>query len=56
MIEYLKGVRQEARKVVFPEFDEVKKNTLIVLGVCAACALFMWGVSTLIIEGLKVIM
>jgi preprotein translocase SecE subunit len=56
MIEYLKGVRQEARKIVFPEKNEVKRNTLIVLGVCTACAAFMWAISSLVIEGLKVIM
>lgn len=56
MLEYLKGVRQEARKIVFPEKDEVKKNTITVIGVCITCALFMWAVSSLVIEGLKVIM
>lgn len=56
MLEYLKGVRQEAKKIVFPEKEEVRRNTLIVLGVCIACATFMWAVSSLVIEGLKVVM
>lgn len=56
MLEYIKGVRQEAKKIVFPEWDEVKKNTLIVIGVCTACALVMWAISSLVIEGLKVVM
>jgi preprotein translocase SecE subunit len=56
MLEYLKGVRQEAAKIVFPEKEEVRKNTLIVLAICTVSALGMWGVSTLVIEGLKVIM
>lgn len=54
MWEFIKGVRKEATKVVFPTWDEVKKNTLIVVAVCAASALVLWGVSELIIEGLKV--
>ena len=56
MIEYLKGVRQEAKKIVFPEKEEVRKNTITVIAVCTVCAAFMWAISTVVIEGLKVIM
>lgn len=49
-IEYIKGVRSEARKIVFPSSDEVKKNTAVVLGVCGAAALMLWGVSELVIK------
>lgn len=56
MFETIKGVRSEAKKIVFPTFDEVKKNTAVVIGVCTAAALLLWGVSELIIIGLKVVL
>lgn len=49
-IEYIKGVKAEARKIIFPEPKEVRNDTLIVLGVCVSSALGLWAVSELIIK------
>lgn len=50
LIEYLKGVRKEAKKIIFPTKDEVKKNTLVTIAVCAGCAVLLWGVSEIVIK------
>ena len=44
MLEFVKNVKKEARKVVFPELDEVKKHVLVVIGICSVTALLLWGV------------
>lgn len=53
MLEYIKGVRKEAGKIVFPTAEEVRRNALIVIGVCAASALVLWGISEAILFVLK---
>lgn len=53
MIEYIKGVRKEAGKVIFPDSEEVRKKTAIVIGVCGACALLLWGMSELVLLALR---
>ena len=44
--EYLKGVKAELKKVVWPTRKEAAKLTLIVFIVCAIFALFFWLVDT----------
>ena len=44
MLEFIKGVRKEAKKITFPEMDEVKKYALVVIGICAVTAVLLWGV------------
>ena len=56
MIEYHKGVKKEAEKIVFPEKKEVKRNTIIVFGVCTFAAIYLWGITSLVIEALKAVM
>ena len=56
MLEYIKGVRKEASKIIFPDKEDIKRKTLIVFAVCGASALFLWGISELVIEGLKVVL
>ena len=45
-VEYLKGVRTELKKVVWPTKKETQKYTVIVLVVCAAFALLFWLMDT----------
>ena len=56
MFNYLKGVKKEIKKTVFPTTEEVKRNTLIVIAFCSVISLVMWGITTTILEGLKVIL
>lgn len=44
--EYLKGVKAELKKVVWPTRKETLKLTAIVIVVCALFALFFWLVDT----------
>jgi preprotein translocase subunit SecE len=44
--EYLKGVRSEFKKVVWPTKKETYKYTGVVLVVCAFFALFFWLLDT----------
>ncbi|MDO5441535.1 MAG: preprotein translocase subunit SecE [Bacillota bacterium] len=44
--EYLKGVKAELKKVVWPTKKETVKLTFIVIVVCALFALFFWLVDT----------
>ena len=50
MIEYIKNVRAEAKKVIFPEKNEVKNSTITTIAVCTAAALLLWGASELVIK------
>ena len=52
---YLTSVKKEAKKIVFPDIKDVRKNALIVIGVCTFAALLFWGVSEIILKGLEVI-
>jgi len=43
---YLRGVRQELKKVVWPTRDELLTDTAVVFAVCAFFALLFWGIDT----------
>ncbi len=43
---YLRGVRQELKKVVWPTREELLSNTVIVFAVCAFFALAFWLIDT----------
>lgn len=49
MLDFIKDVKKEAGKIVFPEKEELKSKTLITLAVCTASALFLFGISELVI-------
>ncbi len=44
--EYLKGVRTEMKKVVWPTKKETSRYTAVVLVVCAVFALLFWVLDT----------
>lgn len=44
--EYLKGVRIEFKKVIWPTKKETYRYTLVVGGVCAVFALLFWFLDT----------
>ena len=46
LIAYLKGVRQEFRKVVWPTRKQVVNNTGVVLSIMVVVALFLFGVDS----------
>ena len=46
ILEYLKGVKAELKKVTWPTKQETVKLTAIVFAVCAAFAVFFWLVDT----------
>ena len=45
-IAYLRGVRQELKKVVWPTKEELASNTVIVFAVCIFFALAFWAIDT----------
>ncbi|MBQ0005636.1 MAG: preprotein translocase subunit SecE [Clostridiales bacterium] len=53
MFEYLKGVRQEFKKVVWPTREELGTNTVVVLATCAFFALAFWLIDTGFLAALK---
>ena len=53
IIQYIRGVKQEIAKVVFPDKEEMKKSTLIVFAVCIAFALLFWGINSGMLALLK---
>ena len=53
--EYLRGVRTEMKKVVWPTRQELGSYTAVVLAVCAAFALLFWGVDSAVLAGIKAI-
>jgi preprotein translocase subunit SecE len=46
LLEYLKGVRVETKKVVWPTRKETVSYTIVVLIACAFFGLFLWGVDS----------
>ena len=46
LLEYLRGVRVETKKVVWPTRKETVSYTIVVLVACAFFGLFLWGVDT----------
>ncbi len=53
MFEYLKGVRQEMKKVVWPTKEELGTNTVVVLVTCAFFAVAFWLIDTGFLAALK---
>ncbi|MGN0673214.1 MAG: preprotein translocase subunit SecE [Anaerovoracaceae bacterium] len=53
LIGYLKGVRQETGKVVWPTREELTTDTAVVLATCAFFALAFWLIDTGFIAALK---
>ncbi len=51
--EYLKGVRLEMRKVVWPTKKELVNFTVVVLAVCAFFAVGFWAIDTGVLAGLR---
>lgn len=50
---FFKSVRAEGKKVVWAKPKEVLKNTIIVLIVCTIVGLCIFGVDTLLSQGMK---
>ena len=46
LLEYLRGVRVEMKKVVWPTRKETVSYTIVVLVACAFFGLFLWGVDS----------
>ncbi|MCF0140632.1 MAG: preprotein translocase subunit SecE [Mogibacterium sp.] len=53
MFEYLKGVRQEMIKVVWPTKEELASSTVVVLITCAFFALAFWVIDSAFLAALK---
>ena len=56
VIKYIRDVRREVSKVVFPDKEEMKNSTLIVFAVCIAFALMFWGINSGMLALLKEVM
>ena len=54
--EYLKGVKIEMKKVVWPTRKEIISYTGVVIGTCAIFALGFWLIDTGIIAALKAVL
>lgn len=39
-------IYREAKKISFPTEKELKRDILVVIGVCFVCSVFLWGIST----------
>ena len=55
MFEFYKSVRKEAGKIVFPTKDELKRDSAVTIAFCAASAVFLWGISEIVIKLLSLI-
>lgn len=53
MLEYLKGVSQEMKKVVWPTKEELVSSTAVVVVTCALFALGFWLIDTGFLAALK---
>lgn len=53
--EYLRGVKLEMRKVVWPTRSELGSFTVVVLCTCAAFALLFWGIDSGVLAALKAV-
>ena len=56
IVQYIKEVKKEVSKVVFPDGEEMKKSTLIVFAVCIVFALMFWGINTGMLALLREVM
>lgn len=54
--EYLRGVRTEMKKVVWPTRKEVVSYTAVVIAVCAGFALVFWLIDTGVLAALKAVL
>ena len=50
---YLRGVRQELKKVVWPTREELTSNTIVVFAVCIFFAVAFWLIDTGILALLR---
>lgn len=55
MFEFFKSVRKEAEKIIFPEKEELTRNSAVTIAFCAASAVFLWGVSEIVIKLISLI-
>ena len=53
LISYLRGVRQEFRKVVWPTREELTTDTIVVVGCVAFFAVAFWLIDTGFLAALK---
>ena len=53
--EYLKGVKLEMKKVVWPTKKELGSFTAVVLATCAAFALVFWAVDTGVLAAIRAV-
>ncbi|MBR2040134.1 MAG: preprotein translocase subunit SecE [Clostridia bacterium] len=53
---FLRDYKSEAKKIVWPTFKDVVKNTLIVLVICLIVGAFIWAVDFGLAELLKLIL
>ncbi len=53
--EYLRGVKLEMKKVVWPTREELSSFTVVVLCTCAAFALLFWGLDSGVLAAIKAI-
>ena len=51
--EYLKGVRLEMRKVIWPTKKELVNFSVVVIAVCAFFALGFWAVDSAVLAALR---
>ena len=42
-VSWLRGMKSELKKVVWPSASQVSNNTFVVLVVMVACAIVLWG-------------
>ena len=54
--EYLTDVRAEFDKVTWPNWEELKGQTNVVLVVSAILALFVWGVDQILNQLVKILL
>lgn len=52
LISYLKGARDELKKVIWPSKKETIKHTLMVIGVSLAVAIFLGAIDFIFSQGL----
>ena len=51
--EYLKGVKLEMKKVIWPTKKELINFTVVVLAVCAFFAIGFWAIDSAVLAGLR---
>ena len=55
LVNYIKGSQQELKKVVWPTKKEVTRNTILVIAISLAVAIFLGGVDYVLNSILNVI-